>query len=69
MATYKVQFSIEAKKYRIELLKYIDNLEICEFPNDDEILIKCNDDAVECVEYELRKAKRRDGYCKWEKIN
>lgn len=68
MATYKVKFSEEAKDYRIRVLECIDNLEICKFPNN-EIFIKCDDDTAECVEYELRKAERRDDYCNWEKIN
>ena len=67
MTTYKVRFSEEAKDYRIEMIKLLDDIEICEFPTG-EVFIKCDDDTAECVEYELRKAERRDYYCDWEKI-
>lgn len=67
MITYKAKFSEEAKEYRMRIIECIDNLEICELPTG-EICIKCDDDTAECVEYELRKAERRDDYCDWEKI-
>jgi len=67
MIIYKVRFSEEAKEYRIKIIECIDNLEIYKFSTG-EIFIKCDDDTAERVEYELRKAERRDNYCDWEKI-
>ena len=67
MTTYKVRFSEEAKEYRVRMIQWLDDLSICEL--DGEVIIKCEDnDTAACVEYELRKAERRDEYCVWEKI-
>ena len=65
--TYKVKFSEEAKDYRMRMLGLLD-VEMCEYP-DGTVFIQCADEETcECVEYELRKADRRDDYCEWEKI-
>jgi hypothetical protein len=69
MTTYKVRFSEEARDYRIRILALLDKIEICEFP-DETVFVKCEDEATAmAVEYELRKAERRDDFCDWEKIS
>lgn len=68
MTIYKVKFSEEAKKYRMRLLSLLDGVEMCEYPSGI-VYVECADDeTAEAVEYELRKADRRDDYCDYAKI-
>lgn len=67
MIEYEVRFSEEARDYRISIMKIFDEVEICEYP-DGRVYIRCPKEMEEAVEYELRKAERRDDYCEWERI-
>jgi hypothetical protein len=65
---YEVKFSDEAKEYRISILSLLDGVTIEELP-DDKVCITCDEATAEVIEYELRKADRRDDRgCKWRKI-
>ena len=69
MITYKVEISEEAIDYRIEMLKIIDSVKIIRDSGSLEFTLECAADDIEAVEYELRKAERRDDYCLWERIS
>ena len=68
MNTYKVEFEEDNKDLRKAHLELINN--VCCLPETENgsLFFNVPDEAVEAVEYELRKAERKDGYCKWEKI-
>ena len=66
---YKAQISEEAIDYRLSILTLLDTVVIDRGEDSLEIVITCADEDVEAVEYELRKAERRDDYCIWEKIS
>lgn len=68
MIIYKVTFTEDAKEMRTGYLSLIDGVDIFVIAEDGSIIFSCEVEAIEAVEYELRKAERRDGYCKWEKI-
>ena len=64
---YEVKFSSEAKEYRIKTLSLLDDI-IIEELSEDKVYITCNEATAEAVEYELRKADRRDDEgCEWKK--
>lgn len=78
---YVVTFSPEAQDMRIRYLKLIGKGVTIHFNSGvpkqpDEIeergqhlcVIGCAYDQAEAVEYELRKAERRDEYCSWKEI-
>lgn len=77
---YCVSFDWSSKDMRIEYLKLIDGIRIHPYKNvpkqPDEIeerghyqfLIGVPSDCSESVEYEFRKAERRDGWCNWKEI-
>ena len=67
--TYKVLISPEAFEYRLSILTEIGSVEIAYTGKGNEFILTCYDDDAEIVEYELRKAERRDDYCEWEKIS
>jgi hypothetical protein len=67
MTEYEVRFSEEAKDYRIGIITLLDDVELCEYP-DGRVYIRCPKEMEEAIEYELRKAERRDDYCEWERI-
>lgn len=69
MAIYKVEISEEAIDYRIEMLEIIDSVKIVRDSDSLEFTLECATDDIEAVEYELRKAERRDDYCLWERIS
>ena len=66
---YKVLISPEALEYRLSILMEIESVEIACTGKDGEFILTCYDEDAEVVEYELRKAERRDDYCEWEKIS
>lgn len=75
---YTVSFSRESYDYRVMILTLIPSVQIHMFNSMKEthdelkprgtyqMLISCNFLEADMVEYELRKAERRDGWCKWE---
>lgn len=78
---YVATFSPEAKDMRIRYLKLIGNGVTIHFNSGvlkqpDEVedrgrylcVVGCKYDQAEAVEYELRKAERRDDYCFWKEI-
>ena len=78
---YVATFSPEAKDMRIRHLKLIGNGVTIHFNSGvpkqpDEVeergsylcVIRCKYDQAETVEYELRKAERRDDFCSWKEI-
>ena len=69
MAIYKVEISEEAIDYRIEMLEIIDSVKIVRGWDSLEFILECAAEDIEAVEYELRKAERRDDYCLWERIS
>lgn len=68
MNTYKVEFEEDNKDLRKAHLELINNVCCLYETENGSLLFNVPDEAVEAVEYELRKAERKDGYCKWEKI-
>lgn len=68
MNTYKVNFEEDSKDLRKTYLELIDEVYCIHETEDGSLFFSVPDEAIEAVEYELRKAERRDGYCKWEKI-
>ena len=66
--TYKARISGEAINYRISILEMIDTAVIEREGDALDFVITCEDEDTEIVEYELRKAKRRDDFCDWTKI-
>ena len=64
---YKVKFSMDAKEMRMRILNCIDSVSILDC--DEYVIVNCNKEDCEAVEYELRKAERRDDFCIWEEIN
>ena len=69
MKAYKVYFSEDAKFMRVNNLSCMDAVQFLCFDKDGSVLIYCNADEVDAVEYELRKAERNDFYCDWKKIS
>ena len=65
MAIYKVEISEEAIDYRIQMLEIIDSVKIVKDSDSLEFTLECAAEDIEAVEYELRKAERRDDYCLW----
>ena len=66
--TYKARISGEAIDYRLSILALLDTV-VTEREGDSlEVIITCEEEDTEAVEYELRKAKRRDDFCEWTKI-
>lgn len=63
---YFVKFSKDAKRMRMRILNVIESVDILDC--DEHIIIACDEQDCEAVEYELRKAERRDGFCFWEEI-
>lgn len=68
MTIYKVEISEEAIDYRIEMLEIIDSVKITRDSDSLGFILECVTEDIEAVEYELRKAERRDDYCIWERI-
>ena len=66
MKYYKVKFSKDAKEMRMRILDGIESVDILDC--DEHIIIACDEQDCEAVEYELRKADYRDGYCFWQEI-
>ena len=66
--TYKAHISGEAIDYRLSILALLDTVTIEREDDSLEVTITCDEADVEAVEYELRKAQRRDDCCEWEKI-
>ena len=66
--TYKARISGEAIEYRISILALLDTVVVEREGDSLEVIITCGEEDVEAVEYELRKAKRRDDFCEWVKI-
>ena len=67
--TYMARISSEAIEYRISILTLFDTVTVDRKEDALDIVITCADEDVEAVEYELRKAERRDDYCDWKKIS
>jgi hypothetical protein len=77
---YTASFYFNSLDYRIEILKQIPSIKIHTFKKmleiQDEansrglyqILISCDFDKCEIVEYELRKAERNNPWCNWQEI-
>jgi len=63
---YKVKFSPESILYRIEMLKCLDSITYSNRKGF--TLVSCKKGQEESIEYDLRKAERRDYYCEWVKI-
>ena len=53
---------------RTSILSMIDGVDIFAVTEDEYFCLFVDESATEAVEYELRKAERRDGYCDWKKI-
>ena len=68
MAIYKVKFDEDSAAMRTSILSMIDGVDIFAITEDEYFCISVDELAAEAVEYELRKAERRDGYCDWKKI-
>ena len=64
---YRIEFLQCSRDMRIRTLKLIDTVVLLE-DNGQEIVIQCDEEDIEAVEYELRKAERRDDWCSWERI-
>lgn len=64
MKYYKVKFSEDAKEMRMGILNCIESVDILDC--DEYIIVACDEQDCEAVEYELRKADRRDDFCSWE---
>lgn len=69
MAVYKIAISEEAIDYRIKMLEIIDSVKIVRHSDSLEFILVCATEDIEAVEYELRKAVRRDDYCLWGRID
>lgn len=69
MAIYKVEISEEAIDYRIKILEIIDSVKITRDSDSLEFILECATEDIEAIEYELRKAERRDDCCLWERIS
>lgn len=69
MAVYKVEIGEYSIDYRIEMLECIDSVKITRDSDSLEFILECATEDIEAVEYELRKAERRDDYCLWERIS
>ncbi len=67
MTKYKVTISEEAIDYRIKMLEIIDSVKITREGEALDFILECATEDVEAVEYELRKAERRDDFCEWVK--
>jgi hypothetical protein len=67
MITYAVRFEEDSAEMRKTFLSLIDGVKVFTSSQDKTYLF-VDESAVEAVEYELRKAERRDGYCDWKKI-
>lgn len=80
---YVARFSYDAYYMRINILKNIDGIKLHSPPQHDfniklsdekeargyyQVLIGCNNDLYERVEYELRKAEQKDSYSCWKEI-
>ena len=77
---YCVSFDPCAHDMRVRYLKFIDGLKFHSYkdipkqPDETEergyyqYLISVLSDDAEAIEYELRKAERRDGWCRWKEI-
>lgn len=79
---YIARFSLESYDMRVQLFKNIPGVRLhnpakyhdAKLPDEKEargyyqFLIGCRDDISDLVEYELRKAKRRDMYSWWKEI-
>lgn len=63
---YKVKFSKDTKEMRMRILEGIDSVSILDC--DEHIIVNCEEEDCNAVEYELRKAERRDNFCIWEEI-
>ena len=63
---YKVNFDTCSKDMRVGYLKCINGVKVRYRKK--ELLVGCPINAAESVEYALRKAERRDGYCEWERV-
>jgi hypothetical protein len=67
--TYKARISGEAIDYRLSILALLDTVIIEREGDSLEVIITCDEATAEAVEYELRKADRRDDEgCEWKKI-
>ena len=67
--TYKAHINGEAIDYRLSILALLDTVTIEREDDSLEVTITCDETEAEAVEYELRKAKRRDDCCEWIKIS
>lgn len=64
---YRIEFLQCSRDMRIRTLKLIDTVVLLE-DNGQEIVIQCDEEDIEAIEYELRKAERRDDWRSWERI-
>ena len=68
MKTYKVRFDEDSFEMRKRILESIEGVSIIDIVEDDTIIITVEPTAIPAVEYELRKAERRDGWCDYKII-
>ena len=64
---YRIEFLQCSRDMRIGILKLIDTVVLLE-DDGQEIVIQCDEEDIDVVEYELRKAKRNDDWCSWKRI-
>ena len=64
---YRIEFLHYSKDMRLGILKLIDTFVLLE-DDGQEIVIQCDEEDIDIVEFELRKAERNDGWCSWKRI-
>ena len=62
---YFVKFENRHSEFRISQMKFISSIKFHSNKDEDTLIISVDKKDVESIEYELRKAERNDGYCKW----
>ncbi len=67
MYIYKVRFEEDSKNMRIRIINLALEANESISEEGDIVTIICEEESTECVEYELHKAERNDGYCEWTK--
>lgn len=65
---YMVEFSSKCMDYRISQLKLIPTLKFIKFYECCVCKISVNKQYSNLIEYELSKAKNRDGFCLWYRV-
>lgn len=68
MAIYKIRFDAYAKDMRLKNLCLLEAIDFYFLEEDGSVLIQCQTDRIDAVEYELRRAERNDFYCDWKRI-